>query len=163
MTRLNVLPAEAAGAVLLSCCAARNWVTMMVNGRPYASLDDLLKFSDAALATLSEHDIAEALAAHPRIGKRANGSGRDATWSRGEQAGMAGATSALTEALVAGNAAYEQRFGRVFLICATGLSGQELLAALRARLANDADTERAAVREELRKITRIRLRKLVLS
>lgn len=161
LTRLNGLSIEGARTALMACCGAREWATMVASGRPYASLDDLLSYADAALATLSEQDVAEALAAHPRIGQSVGGGGREAFWSRREQAGTADATSAIKQALVDGNAAYEQRFGRVFLICATGLSAERMLAALHTRLANDADTERAVVREELRKITRLRIRKLV--
>lgn len=161
LTRLNQLPAAPVQATLLTCCAAPAWAAMMASGRPYASLDDLLKYSDAALATLTEDDIAQALAAHPRIGRRAEGSGHEAIWSRGEQSGASGASPAVRQLIAKGNATYERRFGRVFLICATGLTGEQLLTALRARLTNDDDTERAIVREELRRITRLRLLKLV--
>lgn len=163
LTRFNGLPAAGAQQLLLACCAASAWAAMVADGRPYASLDDLLNYSDAALATLTEHDIAQALAAHPRIGQRADGRRPDAIWSRQEQSRAATATATVQDALVAGNIAYERRFGRVFLICATGLSGEQVLAALRARLANDPDDERLVVRQELRKITGLRLRKLVRS
>jgi 2-oxo-4-hydroxy-4-carboxy-5-ureidoimidazoline decarboxylase len=86
---------------------------------------------------------------------------RDGVWSRQEQAGVAGASADTLAALAAGNRAYEERFGQVFLICATGLSAAAMLAALRTRLGNDADTEAKIVREELRKITGLRLRKLL--
>lgn len=163
MTRLNALDPAAAADALLACCAARRWAADLTARRPYRSLDDLLNASDAALATLTEDDIAEALAAHPRIGDRADGEGLEASWSRNEQGGTADASPELREALAEGNAAYEARFDRVFLICATGLSAEEMLAALRTRIAHDAETERAAVREELRKIARLRLEKLVRS
>ena len=86
---------------------------------------------------------------------------RDGEWSRQEQAGVAGASVDTMSALAVGNRAYEERFGQVFLICATGLSAAEMLAALRTRLGNDPDTEAKIVREELRKITGLRLRKLL--
>jgi 2-oxo-4-hydroxy-4-carboxy-5-ureidoimidazoline decarboxylase len=89
------------------------------------------------------------------------GGTRDGGWSRQEQAGVAGASANTLAALAAGNRTYEERFGQVFLICATGLSAAEMLTALRARLGNDADTEAKVVREELRKITGLRLRKLL--
>jgi 2-oxo-4-hydroxy-4-carboxy-5-ureidoimidazoline decarboxylase len=90
-----------------------------------------------------------------------DGDTRDGEWSRQEQAGVAGASVDTMAALAAGNRAYEERFGQVFLICATGLSAAEMLAALRTRLGNDPDTEAKIVREELRKITGLRLRKLL--
>lgn len=161
LTRLNGLGAETARRELLTCCAATEFADSVASGRPYESLDDLLNASDDAVAKLTEDDIAEALAAHPRIGQRADGEGREAAWSRREQSGAADATPAVKQALAEGNAAYEQRFDRVFLICATGRSAESILADLHTRLGNDPETERAVVREELRKITRLRLRKLV--
>lgn len=161
VTRVNELDTEEAQRAFAACCSARKWIEAVVSARPYGSLDDLLNASDAALADLTEDDIAEALAAHPRIGARANGDDREAGWSRREQAGAAAANPALARALAEGNAAYEDRFDRVFLICASGLSAAEMLSDLRIRLANDPATERAVVREELRKITRLRLRALV--
>ena len=89
------------------------------------------------------------------------GESRDGEWSRQEQAGVAGASADTLAALAAGNRAYEERFGQVFLICATGLSAAEMLAALRTRLGNDPDTEAKIVREELGKITGLRLQKLL--
>jgi 2-oxo-4-hydroxy-4-carboxy-5-ureidoimidazoline decarboxylase len=161
LTWLNELDAEAARRELLACCSAAAWADAVTASRPHGSLDDLLNASDAALATLTEADVAEALAAHPRIGQRAAGEGREAAWSRREQSGAARATPAARQALAEGNAAYERRFDRVFLICATGLSAEEIVASLFDRLDHDDETERVVVREELRKITRIRLAELV--
>jgi 2-oxo-4-hydroxy-4-carboxy-5-ureidoimidazoline decarboxylase len=96
-----------------------------------------------------------------RGGNARDGDTRDGEWSRQEQAGVAGASADTIAALAAGNKAYEERFGQVFLICATGLSAAEMLTALRTRLGNDPDTEAEIVREELRKITGLRLRKLL--
>jgi 2-oxo-4-hydroxy-4-carboxy-5-ureidoimidazoline decarboxylase len=108
---------------------------------------------------LSWDDILQALAAHPRIGERAAGAGREAAWSRAEQAGAGAATIETQEDLVVGNVAYEERFGYVFLICATGLSAEAMLFALRERLGNDPDSEREVVRVELNKIVDLRLGK----
>jgi 2-oxo-4-hydroxy-4-carboxy-5-ureidoimidazoline decarboxylase len=96
-----------------------------------------------------------------RAGDMRAGESRDGEWSRQEQAGVAGASADTLAALAAGNRAYEERFGQVFLICATGLSAAEMLAALRTRLGNDPETEAKIVREELGKITGLRLRKLL--
>ena len=124
-------------------------------GRPYRTLEALVEASDGALAGLSWDDIAEALAAHPRIGERADGGDRESTWSRQEQSGAG--EPAQADELVDGNLAYQQRFGHVFLICATGRSAEDILAALRQRLDNPTDVERIVVRRELREIVRLRL------
>jgi 2-oxo-4-hydroxy-4-carboxy-5-ureidoimidazoline decarboxylase len=138
---------------LIACCASRRWASHMDSRGPYPDLDKLLATSDAEIAALRWSDIAEALAAHPRIGRRADGESQEAQWSRQEQAAAAGAETGLAAA----NAEYERQFDRVFLICATGLTGQEILAELRRRLANDEVTERVEVRRELSRIVRLRL------
>ncbi|WP_234996031.1 2-oxo-4-hydroxy-4-carboxy-5-ureidoimidazoline decarboxylase [Streptoalloteichus hindustanus] len=155
-------PAEA-GRQLVACCAVDEWAERLVAGRPYRDLDALRAAADAALADLDWPAVLRALAAHPRIGERAHGADPEARWSRQEQAAAA-ATSpdpATRAALAAGNHAYEERFGHVFLICATGRSAEEVLAALRARLGNDEETERAVVRAELGRITALRLARVV--
>ncbi|RFU43132.1 2-oxo-4-hydroxy-4-carboxy-5-ureidoimidazoline decarboxylase [Actinomadura logoneensis] len=159
--RLNALPPDEAEAELLACCASRRWAAEVAAGRPYARLADLQAAGAKALAGLEWSDVLEALGAHPRIGERAAGGGREARWSRGEQAGAASAGDDTARALAEGNLAYERRFGHVFLICATGKSAGEVLAELRVRLGNDAGTEREAVRAELAAITRLRLAKLI--
>ncbi|QXJ26862.1 2-oxo-4-hydroxy-4-carboxy-5-ureidoimidazoline decarboxylase [Actinomadura graeca] len=158
---MNSLDAEAARAELLTCCTARRWADAVIAGRPYADPAALRAASAAALAAQDWAGIEEALAAHPRIGDRVGGQDREAAWSRAEQSGVDGAADGLRDALAAGNRAYEERFGHVFLICATGLGGEEMLAALRARLRNDPGTERAVVRQELAKIVELRLGRLL--
>lgn len=142
-------PAEAV-AVMLSCCASRRFATAMAAGRPYPSLAAAEAATSAAFGSLTWEDVLEAMSAHPRIGDRAAGQ------SAAEQSGVGDASRA---ALAAGNARYEQRFGHVFLICATGLSGEQMLAALGERLEHDPATERTVATAELRKITVLRVRK----
>jgi 2-oxo-4-hydroxy-4-carboxy-5-ureidoimidazoline decarboxylase len=156
LAQFNSADAEAAAAGVTACCAAPSFVRAIVAGRPYDSLEAVSTTVDAAFARLGWPDVAEALAGHPRIGDRA-ASG----WPAGEQAGVAGASTSVRTALADGNRAYEQRFGHVFLICATGLSADQMLAALHARLDHDPATERRVVAEELRKITQLRMRKLL--
>lgn len=153
--------ATEAARLLEPCCATRRWIDEVVAGRPYGSSAALVERSEAALEMLSWDDVTEALAAHPRIGERAGGEHREAAWSRQEQAGVTAGddAAAVAEQLREGNVAYEQRFGFVFLICATGLSAPEMLAALRKRLGHDADAESSVVRTELAKIVRLRLAK----
>jgi 2-oxo-4-hydroxy-4-carboxy-5-ureidoimidazoline decarboxylase len=148
-----------ARAELLTCCASRRWADELTARRPYPDLATLTAVSDAVIAELAWADLREAVDAHPRIGERATGEGREARWSRAEQAAAAAGRSVADE-LVDGNLAYERRFGHVFLICATGRSAEEILAALRERLDNDEAAERAVVREELRRIVGLRLAKL---
>jgi 2-oxo-4-hydroxy-4-carboxy-5-ureidoimidazoline decarboxylase len=133
----------------------------MAAGRPYTDLDVLLGASDGAILGLDRDDLAEALTAHPRIGQRAVGGSTEADWSRQEQASVADADAEVRAALEEGNRAYEQRFGHVFLVRASGRSAEALLAALRQRLGNDPDTEWGVVAEELREITRLRLERLL--
>ncbi|MGH3760542.1 2-oxo-4-hydroxy-4-carboxy-5-ureidoimidazoline decarboxylase [Actinophytocola sp.] len=159
LDRLNVAEAAEAERELLACCASRRWADELLARRPYRDLAGLRRVSHAVLDELSWADIGEALAAHPRIGERAAGAGQEAAWSRAEQAGAAGASERTQEDLVAGNVAYEERFGHVFLICATGLSGEAMLRAMRERLGNDPATERDVVRAELTKIVDLRLGK----
>jgi len=151
-------PGDAA-TLLRPSCASIRWIERLVGGRPHESLGRLTAASDAAIATLSWPDIEEALAAHPRIGDRAQGRGREASWSRQEQAATTGAGGDVQARLRAGNAEYEERFGHVFLIRATGRAAEQMLAALRARLGHDPVTEREVVRAELADIVRLRLAK----
>jgi 2-oxo-4-hydroxy-4-carboxy-5-ureidoimidazoline decarboxylase len=160
----DVMPDDELRVRLRSCCAAEAWVEEMVVGRPYRSEAALYAASDHATAELDARGLEQALAGHPRIGDAApaHGSdGRSAAWSRGEQAGVATADADVLGELAAANAAYERRFGHVYLVCASGRSAAELLAVCRSRLDNDTETERGVVLGELAKINRLRLGKLL--
>jgi 2-oxo-4-hydroxy-4-carboxy-5-ureidoimidazoline decarboxylase len=146
---------------LLACCSAAAWADRLLAGRPFASVQDALSQSDAAVATLSAGQLSDALAGHPRIGQQASGTTRSAGWSRQEQAAALGADAPALRALAEGNRAYEERFGHIYLVCASGRSADELLAVLQARLANDEEQEWQVVRSELAKINQIRLRTLL--
>ncbi|WP_133902344.1 2-oxo-4-hydroxy-4-carboxy-5-ureidoimidazoline decarboxylase [Actinophytocola oryzae] len=154
LDRLNAEEPATAERDLLACCASRRWADELLARRPYHDLAQLRSVSAQVLAALDWTDVEQALAAHPRIGEKADGHSKEAGWSRDEQAG-----ATPGEDLVAGNIVYEERFGHVFLICATGLSGEDMLTALRTRLGNDPAAERDVVREELRKIVDLRLGK----
>jgi 2-oxo-4-hydroxy-4-carboxy-5-ureidoimidazoline decarboxylase len=159
----DLAPAAAATAALAPCCASRRWLDLMVSDRPYVVLPALMSAGESALSGLDWADILEALAAHPRIGQRAAGPDLESSWSRGEQSGAATADRPTADALLRGNADYDERFGFVFLICATGLSADQILTQLTRRLANDPDVEQAEVRTELAKIVAIRLEKAFVS
>lgn len=161
LAAVNAQPGAAAERALLDCCASPAWAGRLAAGRPYQDRGALTAAADAALAGLPWPEVERALAAHPRIGERPAGGARDAGWSRREQSGVDAADPVTREALAAGNEEYERRFGHVYLVCAAGRSGDELLALLRARLGNDPDAERAVVREELRRIMRLRLDRLL--
>ncbi len=152
LASFNVAATEDAVAVMMSCCASRRFAAAMAAGRPYPSLDAVEDAIAAAFESLDWADVLEAMGEHPRIGARAAGQ------SAAEQSGVADSSRA---ALLAGNLEYEERFGHVFLICAIGLTGEEMLAALRERLTNDPYTERKVATAELRKITVIRARKIL--
>ena len=157
LASFNAAPVQDAERTALACCASRTFAKAVADGRPYPDPAALLAAVDAAFKGLSWDDIVEAMNEHPRIGDRAVRGGMSAA----EQSGAAAASDAVRRGLADGNVAYEQRFGHVFLICASGLSGQEMLDQLRARLDNDEEAERAVVRAELRKITRLRMTKLL--
>lgn len=155
LSEFNAAPADAATLGVLSCCESKALATAVTGGRPYRDAAAVYIAIDTAFEALTWDDILEAMNAHPRIGERAGGI------SAAEQAGASAAGAAVRRALAAGNIAYEERFGHVFLICASGLSGEQMLDALKARLDNTPLTERAVIREELRKITRLRMTKLL--
>jgi 2-oxo-4-hydroxy-4-carboxy-5-ureidoimidazoline decarboxylase len=153
-------PAEAARELVV-CCAAPAWAAALAEERPFPAVGEVLDASDRVLSALAWPDLQPALSAHPRIGERIRRQGAEADWSRREQAGAQDTDDATARALVEANEAYEERFGHVFLIFATGKSAGEMLAAARERLRNDEITEQAAVRAELTKITRLRLERLL--
>jgi 2-oxo-4-hydroxy-4-carboxy-5-ureidoimidazoline decarboxylase len=157
LAAFNAASPETAERDVLACCASGSFARMIAGGRPYRDPVALQDAVSAAFKALTWDDIVESMNAHPRIGDRVAVAG----WSAAEQSGAASASDGVRQALADGNLAYEQRFGYVFLICATGLSGQDMLDQLRARLGHDPDAERAVVREELLKITRLRLAKLL--
>ncbi len=149
---MNVRPAAAVRALLLRCCASETWADQVLAARPFSCLAELFAVGDRIWRGLTETDYRQAFAAHPRIGDKA-----DTTWSKAEQAGVVSADGMVRDALVVGNRDYEQRFGHVFLVCATGRSAADMLAALQARLKNDPALELKNAAEEQRKITHIRL------
>ncbi len=156
---LDALAVDEAQAVLLAVCSSPRWAAEVAARRPFATAADALRAADEVLAALPEDEVDAALSGHPRIGERTTGAG--AQHSEREQAGLAGMAASTSERLAAGNRAYEQRFGHVYLVCATGRTGPELLAVLEQRLTHTPEQERRVLREELRRINRIRLERLL--
>jgi OHCU decarboxylase len=160
---LNAMPRDELAMHLRACCGSGRWVERMIARRPWTSLDDLLASSDDVCRVLRPEDWMEAFSHHPRLGEtqaavpqgeRARG------WSAGEQAALTGAAAELRQALAAANAAYEQQFGYICIVCAAGKDSEELLAVTRARLGNSPQIELRIAAEEQRKIARLRLHKL---
>ncbi len=158
LERFNSADASELQAELMTVTAAPQWAGELVAGRPYAGIDDVLTRSDAILSDIGADQIDDALSGHPRIGDPIEDfDAESAARSEREQAGMNGADPDLAAALAQANADYEQRFGRIYLVAAAGLSAQDLLAKAQARLGNEPATELAVVRDELARISRLRL------
>jgi OHCU decarboxylase len=161
LAAFNALPPVVAAAEFLACCGSPRWAAAMAALRPFRDLDHLHEAADEAWWALDEGDWLTAFAAHPRIGERAAGGGAHARWSAGEQADAQRSEQAVRDEIARLNVDYERRFGHVFLICASGRSGEEILAELRRRLRNDPETELRIAAEEQAKITRLRLERLI--
>jgi 2-oxo-4-hydroxy-4-carboxy-5-ureidoimidazoline decarboxylase len=164
LDRLNALPLKDAAAQLRACCGSSRWVEAMLARRPFGSIDSLLAAADDAWQATGPQDWDEAFAHHPRIGERqalAPVSATAGSWSAGEQAAAVGGGAAVRAALAEANAAYERRFGRIYLVCAAGRGAEDLLADIAARMRNDPERERDVAAEEQRKITRLRLNTLI--
>ena len=161
---LNAAPRDEAAALLERCCGFRRWVEEMLDRRPFASRAALENAADEVWARMTRDDYLEAFRHHPRIGSgtkpAADRHEATADWSREEQSVASRADAATTQALREANAAYEERFGFVFLVCATGRSATEILRSLEGRLQNDPETELSVAAGEQAKITRLRLEKL---
>lgn len=152
----NAAPAPAAADVLRPCLDVDRWIEEIVAGRPYADSAALVAAAQRAASPLTRAEVDAALAHHPRIGERAQGASTEATLSRGEQSGL-DLDDDIQTRLAAGNAAYEARFDRVFLIRAAGRTSGEILEQLTTRLTNDDDTEAEIVAQQLREIAVLRL------
>jgi OHCU decarboxylase len=164
--RLNALTAERASELLLTCCGSRRWAAEMTTARPFAGEAALLDAAHRIFARLDRGDWLEAFAAHPRIGGREPesahaASARASAWSAEEQRGTASAGEPAREMLRRLNDAYVERFGYIFIVCATGLTGAAMLGLLEGRLGNDPRAELPIAAAEQQKITAIRLGKLL--
>ncbi|MET8218326.1 2-oxo-4-hydroxy-4-carboxy-5-ureidoimidazoline decarboxylase [Streptomyces hirsutus] len=157
LARFNDLEENAALAALHEVCASTAWARRLLAGRPYTTAGDLYAAADAATSALTAADLDEAMAGHPPIGRPRPG---DPASTR-EQSGMASASDRLKAEMVELNLAYQEKFGHVFLICATGRTGEQMRDAARERLGNTPERERETVRTELGRINHIRLARLV--
>jgi OHCU decarboxylase len=153
---LNGLSEDEATAALRRCCGSGKWARAMAGERPFGTPEQVRAAADRVWRGLAPADWREAFRSHPRIGDRGI-SGKEAQ----EQAGAHAASADLLEALAAANRAYEDRFGHIFIVCASGKSAGRMLEELEGRLGNDPETEIGVAAEEQRKITQLRLDKLL--
>lgn len=164
LDQLNRLDDAPARTALERCCGARRWVESVCAGRPYRDRGALVAAAEHAFAALERADWLEAFAHHPRIGDPASLRAKyasTAAWAGEEQRGAAAASEDALAALAEDNRAYEERFGYIFIVCATGKSADQMLALLRARMPNPPEYEIGTAAEEQMKITRLRLEKLL--
>jgi 2-oxo-4-hydroxy-4-carboxy-5-ureidoimidazoline decarboxylase len=164
LEQFNALAPEKAAEELTRCCGASRWVDIMLKCRPFKDKAVLLKDAESTWSVMMPRDWMEAFEHHPRIGDKdalREKFAKTADWAKGEQSGAAAADDATLEALAAGNAEYEGKFGFIFIVCATGKSAKEMLALLNARLPNIQAAEMKLAAAEQAKITKLRLEKLL--
>jgi 2-oxo-4-hydroxy-4-carboxy-5-ureidoimidazoline decarboxylase len=160
---LNAMSADNTREMMRRCCGASWWCDAMIDARPFVDDAAITSAADAAFDAMSREAWLEAFTSHPKIGDlsslRMKFAGNK-EWSGGEQSGVNTADDATLQGLADGNREYEERFGYLFIVCATGKSAAEMLAILQSRLGNDPDTEFLIAAGEQRKITHLRLAKL---
>ena len=164
LASLNTLPAAEAAKELLQCCGSKRWAHEMANRRPYQSLEALIRTANGIWWSLQPADWLEAFRSHPKIGEKKAAesvSSQSREWSGQEQAGVSQASQETVDSLATLNRAYEQKFGFIFIICATGKSSEDMLSALRERVEHDPAAELRIAAGEQSKITELRLRKLI--
>jgi OHCU decarboxylase len=166
LERFNALSAEEAEGELLKCCGSTLWARRVAAERPLHDLQGLLAVADAAWWALDAEDWLEAFSRHPKIGEKESSRAQDSAaqeWSEQEQAGTRSADEETRLELAEANREYERKFGYIYIICATGKTADEMLLILKERLQNDADKELRVAAEEQRRITHLRLRKLLMN
>lgn len=163
LNQINTLDETAATEAFRRCCGSQRWVDAMLSRRPFQNAEELFAAAETIWWDLSEEDWLEAFTHHPKIGdinSLREKFGNTKAWAEQEQGSVRQAGEAVLQALAEGNRAYEERFGFIFIVCATGKSAEEMLGLLQQRLPNSRESElRIAAAEQL-KITRLRLEKL---
>jgi 2-oxo-4-hydroxy-4-carboxy-5-ureidoimidazoline decarboxylase len=161
LTRWNSLDAASAAREVLPCCGSQAWAHGLAALRPFADEHQLYSASDKVWRALAEEDVAEAFDSHPRIGQQhaRAATAESLAWSSEEQRAAVSNQDAVKLALADGNRQYEDRFGRIFIVCAAGKSAPEILSILNARMNNNAIVEWREAAEQQRQITQLRLRR----
>jgi len=163
---LNSLTPEEAAKELLQCCGSQRWAAEILNQRPFPNEEKLLAAANDTWWSLDHSDWLEAFRSHPKIGEKKAAdkvSAQSQQWSGQEQSGVANASEETTSSLTRLNEAYEQKFGFIFIICATGKTSAEIITALRERLQHELEAELPIAATEQSKITELRLKKLLIS
>jgi len=164
LASLNVLPSNEAEKELLKCCGSRQWTAQVIAERPFSGVDDLIVKADQIWWSLEPRDWLEAFHSHPKIGEKkpvAATAAEAQKWSADEQSGTRNSAAEMMAVLAELNREYEEKFGFIFIVCATGKSSEEMLAILRQRLNHGPDEELKLAAAEQAKITQLRLRKLM--
>jgi OHCU decarboxylase len=164
LASLNSLSSSQAEVEFRKCCGSKNWAQQLTAALPFATIDELTTKADRIWWSLDSEDWLEAFHSHPKIGekKAAVPTAVEAQrWSEDEQAGIRDSAQQTLDALAKLNQTYEEKFGYIFIVCASGKSSEEMLAILRARLENSADAELRVAAAEQAKITQLRLGKLL--
>jgi 2-oxo-4-hydroxy-4-carboxy-5-ureidoimidazoline decarboxylase len=162
LVRWNALDQEAAARAVLPCCGSHAWAAALADARPFGSVDELVATSSTVWRALPEEAWQEAFESHPRIGEQkaqGHASAESLHSSTQEQAVALSADESAKLALKAANQRYEERFGRIFIVCANGRSAGEILSALERRMTNDAAAEILEAAEQQRQITELRLKR----
>lgn len=164
LKRLNELSPDEASREFMKCCGSKRWAETMTSRRPFESLEELTRAASDVWWSLNHDDWLEAFRSHPKIGEKKAAeavSTQSQQWSGQEQSGMRDAEDDTIDSLAQFNRDYEEKFGFIFIVCATGKSAGEMLSLLRQRLPNDRDTELPVAAAEQTKITELRLKKLI--
>jgi OHCU decarboxylase len=162
LAEFNALPSAQAESLLMDCCGSARWAASVAARRPYATVEALHKSADAIWWNLDRADWLEAFSHHPQIGdKPASGSESARRWAEGEQTGARAAIEDVKARLARANRAYFEKFGYIYIVCATGKTAEGMLAILNQRLQNDLPSELSIAAEQQRLITRLRLEKLL--
>ena len=161
LERINQTERAEVESMFRDCCGSARWASLMADARPFASESEMVDTAAAIWNDLRTEDWLEAFSAHPKIGETKPATTQAGQWSAREQAGMGTADDRTKQELAAANRTYYDKFGFIFIVCATGKSADEMLGLCSGRLGNDRETEIANAAREQQKITEIRLRKLL--
>jgi OHCU decarboxylase len=162
--RLNSIPSDQAEAEFLKCCGSQRWAQQMAEQRPFTNHDELNATADRIWWAMDPQDWLEAFHSHPKIGEKkpaAAASKEALRWSESEQSGTRDSARQTMEELAELNRHYEEKFGFIYIVCASGKNAEEMLAILRDRLSNTTDEELRNAAAEQAKITALRLNKLI--
>ena len=165
----NILPKQQLIAALKNCCGSASWVNRMLPFIPADDMIELLEDAEDQWWQCNEEDWKEAFSHHPKIGDVESLTKKFASpappvtigWASAEQSGVQVASKESIEALAEGNRLYEEKFGYIFIVCATGKSAEEMLGMLQSRLANNPEEEIQIAADEQNKITKLRIEKLL--